>query len=165
MSTNAVYKPRSANQKHIWSAVHHQRGIHTAISKAKAYLAQLYVNSNHDTKRNYHWTTRPCRPVPYVNRDQQSTSIPGAAVYQQHGILNRDQQRRIISGATVYQHRGTSIAISTAEVCLALLYINSHQNPQAKPIWTTRQCRPERYINRDQQQKTYLARLYVTSAE
>ena len=146
------------------AAVYHQRGISTAISKAKAYLAQLYINSNHNTKQKHRWTTRPCRPERYINRDQQSKIIPGAAVYQQHGIPTAISKREIISGATVYQQRGTSTATSRAKAYLAQLHVNSHQKLRAKPFWTTQPCRPERYINRDQQQKTYLAQMYVTSA-
>ena len=118
--TSAVYQPLSANLKHIWrSSLSPAR----YISRDKAYLAQPYINSNHNTKQKHRWTTRPCRSARYINRHQQSNSIPGAAAYQQHGIqtaiskrntiwrncistarsINRNQHRGIISGAAVYQ--------------------------------------------------------------
>ena len=145
VSTRAVYQPLSSKQNHIWSncispaghinrvqqskstsgaAVYHQRGISIAISKARALLAQLCINSNHNTKRKHRWTTRLCRPACYINRDQQIKSIPGAAVYINSTVyqprsakgnaiwrncistarnINCSQHSGSISGAAVYQ--------------------------------------------------------------
>ena len=89
-----------------------QSGISTAISKANAYLAQLYINSDQQSKtpqaqprprfflqsenttgpavyqqqaakRKHFWTTHPCRPERYINRDHRNENISGTAVYQQ----------------------------------------------------------------------------------
>ena len=175
MSTRAVYQHRSAKQNNIWSncisptryinrvqqskntpgaAVYRHGGISTAISKAKVYLAQLYINSIHKTTVS----TSAVYQRPSAKQKHTRRSNISAARY-----TNRDQQMEILSGATVYQQCGTSTAISTAEAYLAQLYINSHQKLKAMPFWMTQPCRPERYINRDQQQEKYLAQIYVTS--
>ena len=100
VSTRTVYQPRSSKRKHIW----HSR-ISTAISRAKAHLTQqammgVYphggitnqpsgntsgtaVYQQQTAKRKPFWTTQPCRPERYVNRDQQIESVSGTAVYQQ----------------------------------------------------------------------------------
>ena len=89
VSTRAVDQPRSAKRKHI-----RQRSISTAISRAKAHLAQqtmmgayphsgitnqpseitdgTAVHQQLAAKRKPFWTTQPCRPERYINRDQQS---------------------------------------------------------------------------------------------
>ena len=85
------------------------------------------------------------------------------------GIKNLKRSRsgrhsRVDQSAAVYRQRGTSTAISKAEAYLAQMYISSNRKRKAMPFWTTQPCRPERYINRDQQQETYMAQMYVTSA-
>ena len=76
------------------------RAVSTAIRKAKTYLAQLYINrdqhseniselytnSNKKRKPKHFWVIQPCRPVRYMNGEQQSKSISGAAIYHQRGI-------------------------------------------------------------------------------
>ena len=163
--TNAAYQPRLAKQTHTW------------------YLAQLFIASAvhqpRSAKRKHIWRSCISTAITKLsestagrhNRDQGgiSTAISKAKHTRRSCIstarhTNRNQQREITSGATVYQKRRTSTAFSTAEAYLAQLYINSHQKFKTKPFWTTQPYRPERYINRDQHQQTYLAQMYVTSA-
>ena len=75
------------------AAVYHQRGISTAVSKAKAYLAQPYINRNHNTKQKYCRTTRPCRPARYISRDQHSRSIYIWRSYISTAIKNLKRNR------------------------------------------------------------------------
>ena len=82
----------------------HQRGISTTISKAKAYLAQRCINSDQKPERKQFWTTQPGPPERYINRDQLRERLYGTAVYQQRGI---------------------STAISEAKAYLSQLCINS----------------------------------------
>ena len=141
--TSAVYQPQSAKRKHIWRSC-----ISTAITK----LSESTAGRHGRVDQQY-------QPRSAKKQHTRCSYISTAR------CANRDQQGEIIYGTAVFQQRGTSTAISTTEANLAQVYINSNQLLKAKPFWTTQPYRPERYINRDQQQKTYLARLYVTSAE
>ena len=89
----------------------HQTYTSTAISKAKAHLAQLYINRDHNSKAKHFCTTLPCRPKRYIRRHQQRESLHGTAAYE---------------------HRGTSTVITKANACLAQLCVNSNQ--QSKPL-------------------------------
>ena len=139
--TSAVYQPRSAKRKHIWrsristaitilsksTAGRHgradQRCISTAISKAKAYPAQLYINTTvyqpRSAKGNNIWHS--CiSTARNINRYQHSGSIYIWRSYiSTPRYTNRDQQREIVSGTTAYQQRGTSTAISTAQAYIS----------------------------------------------
>ena len=57
--------------------------------------------------RKHFWETQRCRPRRCINRDQQSRSISGAAVYHQFALKNRDQSQRMsvaaVSARVVYQ--------------------------------------------------------------
>ena len=81
VSTWAVYQLQSAKQKHLWRscispAWVHQIGI--------AVHQQQYIKLKR--KRNYFRTTQPCRSGRFINRDQQSKTISGAAVYHQRTL-------------------------------------------------------------------------------
>ena len=85
------------------AAVYHQRGIavyqqqskteakarldDTAVSTRAVYQPrELFIDSNRKRKRNHFCLTQPYRPGRCINREQQSKSISGAAVYHQRGI-------------------------------------------------------------------------------
>ena len=91
------------------ASVHHQRGISTAISKAKEYLSCIST------------------AIEYYG---ESTSGRHSRVDQ--GGINHDQQSKNISE----------------------MNINSNQKLWQTLFWTTRSCRPVRYINRYQQSKS-----------
>ena len=124
-----------------WAAVYHQRAIavsqpkpkakalldHTAVSTRAVYQSrELYINSNQNLKRKNLWSTQPCRPGRCINRDRQSTSICGTAVYHQRGIaVNQEQSKSIakalveypdVSTRKVYQPRSTEQSIPGAAV-------------------------------------------------
>ena len=129
VSTWAVYQPQSAKRKHLWRCCispARYSCMSTAIKKTegKALLddtavstravcppRELYINSNQKLKRKHFWTTRPCRPGRFINRDQRIKSLFGAAVYNQRNSINCDQSE-IISGAAAYHQHGLSTAIS-----------------------------------------------------
>ena len=121
MSTRAVYQPR-----------------------------ELYINSNQKLKQKHFWSTQPCRPGRCINREQQSESISGAAVYHQRGIAVYQQQSKTKAKALL-----DDTAVSTRAVYQPReLYINSNQNYSEKHLWSTQPCRPGRCINHDQQSES-----------
>ena len=94
------------------AAVYHERGIavHQQPSRTKANARlddtvvstwavyqprELYINSNQKRKRKHFWSTQPCRPGPCINRDQQSKSISGAALYHQRGVAVYQQPSKL----------------------------------------------------------------------
>ena len=93
----------------------------TAISKAREYPAQmyitsavkLYINSHQKLKRKHFWTTPPCRPGRYINRD----SCISTAIRNESESAS-DRHSRVDLG-------GVSTAISKAKASLAPLYITS----------------------------------------
>ena len=151
VSTRAVDQPRSAKRKHI-----RQRSISTAISRAKAHLAQqtmmgayphsgitnqpseiTYGTAVHKqlaAKRKPFWTTQPCRPERYINRDHQSkhphlaqgTAAPTIkAKHNSQPYINNEQQ----SENTSVRHSrtdksGISIVMIKAQGYLPERYIN-----------------------------------------
>ena len=170
-------RSRSGRHRHVSqsAAAYQQRGTSTAISKAETYLTQLHINSNQKLKAMPFWTTQPCGPERYINRNSSKKHIwrrcmsPARYSCMSTAIKNlkrscSGRHSRVDQSAAVYQQRGTSTAISKAEAYLAQLCIGSNRKLKAMPFWTTQPCGPERYINRDQQQETYLAQMYVTSA-
>ena len=135
------------------------RAVSTAISKAKTYPAQLYINrdqqgesiselyinSNQKLKRKHFRTTQPCPPRRYFNRYQQSKSISGLAVHHQRGIAVYKQQSNLKAKALL-----DDTAVSTRAVYQPReLYINSR-----KHFWSRQPCRLRRCINRHQQSKS-----------
>ena len=72
--------------------------------------------------------------------------------------------RRVSQSAEKYQQRGTSTATSKADANPAQLYIISNQKLIAMPFCTTHPCRPQGYVDYDQEQENYMAQMFVTSA-
>ena len=102
-------------------AVYQQRSMSAACSRAEAYWRSYISQRSENQKQNPCWTIRPCRPERCINREQQSESTFGAAVYQQRGVLT---------------------AICKGKAYLAQLYINSDQQCEPSPA----QPRPQTYV-------------------
>ena len=106
------YQPRSVKQKHFWcscispalcscisEAIKSEAKEHlddTAVSKGAVYQSrELYINSDQNGKRKHFWSTQLCLPGRCINRDQQSKSISGAAVYNEGGIVVYKQPSKL----------------------------------------------------------------------
>ena len=105
--------------KGIYGAtVYHQSGTSTAFSKAKTYLAQLYITSAvcqpRSAKRKHIWRSRISTAI----------TIPSESTSGRHGRTDQ---------------RGMSTAISKAKACSAQLYINTTvyqpRSAQGNSIW------------------------------
>ena len=109
----------------------------------------MYIKSNQKRTRNHFWSTQPCRPGRCINRDQQSKSIFGAAIYHQRGVAVYQQQSKTKANAFL-----DDTTLSTRAVYQPReLYINSNRKLKRKHFWSTQPYRPGRCINRPQQSK------------
>ena len=109
VSTRAVYQPRSAKRKRIYTS-----GISTAITKAQAYLAQ-----------------------PYVNSDQQSESTSGTArpmmgVCPYGGITNQQSENTTDSRISTTSRKAEALPDDTAQSTSAVYHPRSAKR---KRIW------------------------------
>ena len=98
------------------AAVYYQRGISTAISRAKAYLVQMHVTSAvelHTTASK--WKAKALLDDTVMSTRAVSTAISKEKTYLAQLYINRDQQSESISE----------------------LYINSNRNLKRKHFWTT----------------------------
>ena len=119
MSTRAVYRPR-----------------------------KLYINSNQERKRKHFWSTQLCRPGRYLNREQQSKSISGAAVYHQRGIAVYQQQYiKKINESASGRHR----RVDQGGISMARAVYQQQSKLKRKHFWSIQPCRPGRRINHNQQ--------------
>ena len=100
------------------AAVYHQGGISTAINKSKAYLAQLYINSNHKTKRKHRVDQRGISTAISKAKAYPAQPYISSTVYQPRSAngniiwrncipsarnINRNNHSGSISGVAVYQ--------------------------------------------------------------
>ena len=146
------------------------RAVSTAISEAKTYLAQLYINrdqqsesiselyikSNRTLCRKHFWTTQR------VDQCGISTtiSISGKAVYHQRGVAVYQQPLEIKTKAFL-----DHTAVPTRAVYRPRkLYINSNRERKGKHFWSTQPRLPGRCLNREQQSKNISGAAVYTSA-
>ena len=111
ISGAAVCQQRSANQTSCGTA----SPTKTCVEK----IAQLYINHEPQPKSPF---GQPCRPELYINGDQQSESLSGAAEYQ----LRSENKSESTSGRhSRVDQSGISAAISKVKAYMSLLYINN----------------------------------------
>ena len=105
-------------------AVYQQRGILTAINKAKAYLAQHPLRKLRSATRHHGVARLHISPKP--KNLSEKTSGRHSRVDQNV----RSAERKLIHGLTVYEQQGIPTATSEAKAYLAQLCINSNQQSQ-----------------------------------
>ena len=149
------HQSQSAKRKHFWRSC-----ISTAIKSLRRCRSGRHSPVDRSglstaiSSKKYIW----CRCMSPARYSCMSTAI-------KYLKRNRSGRHSLVNQrAAVHRQRGTLTTISKAEAYLAQMYISSNRELKAMPFRTTQPCRSERYINRDQQQETYLAQMCVTSA-
>ena len=111
----------------------------TVIRKAKAYLAQLYINSDQQCEPSQAQpqprTYMAKLAMPYINIELQTEGTSGRhGRDHQSGISPRICNAKSVSVEAVYPQSGVSTAIGEAKSYLAQLYVNTDQQTKP-PCW------------------------------
>ena len=149
-----------------------------------------YIKSNRKFKRKHVWTTPPCRPERYINREScistaiqteakallVDTAVSTWAVYQPRSVKRNHLWRSCISQAryscisTATNKTKAKALLNDKAVSIRAVYqprkryYQQQSKLKRKHFWSTQPCRPGRCINRDQQSKVSVAQVYNTTA-
>lgn len=98
---------------------------------AKCSLAPQYTNRDQNPKRKHFSTTQPCRPLPCINRDQQSKRKPTyRSCISKRGISSANTYTREAKNSMVQLY----INHVPQSAHLARPYTNRNQKPKAKAL-------------------------------